>query len=122
MNNTPSIINTQGLDISKPADFANFVKLAKEVQTQLDAAWGFVEQQMLDRNVGDVQGNWGKVTLTHPKTLKMTSDVEAEFIQMKPTLDTKKVHNYEGLFGELPIGVEYVIGKRFDKSKIKIEG
>lgn len=117
-----SIINTQGLDIAKPADFAQFVLAAKELQNQLDAAWGFVEQQMLDRGVNKVQGDWGQIMVTFPKTLKMTGNVETEFIQMKPSLDTKKVHNYEGLFGELPTGVEYVTGKRFDKSKIKVQG
>jgi hypothetical protein len=105
MNQENSIINTQGLDISKPADFANFVKLAKEVQTQLDAAWGFVEQQMLDRNVKSLKGDWGTISTAERINWKVNQN-EVDPYYLKSAPDTKKL---KAAFdaGELPVGADF---------------
>lgn len=99
------IINTNSIDITKPADFAQFVALAKEVQGQLDAAWDAVHQQMLDSNVAAVTGDWGKICFEKAEQLTIT---DAEVLDpgiTKPALDTKKVRAYRELMGELPQGV-----------------
>lgn len=105
MSNQLTTINTNSIDISKPADFAKFVALAKEVQGQLEAAWGIVEQQMLDRNVKELTGAWGKIGF-EPAELLVVSDATAlDPGVTKPALDTKKVRAYRELMGELPAGV-----------------
>lgn len=103
--NKLSIINTTNIDISKPADFAQFVAAAKEVQGQLEAAWGVVEQQMLDRNVKELSGAWGKVSFEAAELLVVTDAEVLDPGVTKPALDTKKVRAYRELMGELPAGV-----------------
>lgn len=113
--NKLSIINPTSIDISNSADFAKFVELAKEVQGQLEAAWGVVEQQMLDRNVKQVTGAWGKIGF-EPAELLVVSDASVlDPGVTKPALDTKKVRAYRELMGELPAGVSVKTITKFAK-------
>lgn len=100
-----SLLNTKGLDITKPADFAKFVTMAKEVQTQLDQAWGFVEQQMIDGGVTKVQGDWGSISFNDAELLTITDATALDPAVTKAALDTKKVRAYREVMGELPAGV-----------------
>jgi len=113
--NQITTLNINTIDISKPAAFANFVALAKEVQGQLEAAWGMVEQQMLDNNVKEVSGPWGKISF-EPAELLVVSDAAAlDPGVTKPALDTKKVRAYRELMGELPAGVSTKTITKFAK-------
>ncbi len=103
MNQLTTITNN--VDISKPADFAKFVAKAKEVQGQLEAAWTIVEQQMLDANVSEVTGAWGKICF-EPAELLVVADADTlDPAVTKAALDTKAVRAYRDLYKELPAGV-----------------
>lgn len=105
METTNSLINTQGLDIAKPADFAQFVQAAKELQNQLDMAWGLVEQQMIDRGVKKLTGDWG--TISQAERINWKVNVNAvDPYYLKPAADTKKLRAaFEA--GELPDGADF---------------
>lgn len=105
MSNQLSIINTNKLDISKPAQFAEFVAQAQAMQNLLQEAWGIVEQQMLDRNVKELSGAWGKVAFEKAELLIVTDASKLDPSVVKPALDTKAVRAYRELYKELPAGV-----------------
>lgn len=113
--NEISIINTKAIDITKPEQFAQFVQQAKALQNVLEEAWGTVEQQMLDHNVNKLDGKWGSITITHPELLTITDARLLDTAMTKPALDTKKVHGYVEVFGELPAGVGTRTIKKFTK-------
>ena len=98
-------INTNTLDISKPAQFAEFVAQAKALSNVLEEAWGVVEQQMLDRNVTELTGAWGKVSFQPAELLVVADATLLDPGVVKPALDTTKVRAYRELMGELPAGV-----------------
>lgn len=100
-----TLSNLDNIDIANPEDFAEFVALAKEVTGQLQAAWGYVEQQMLDRQVEKVQGDWGSLSFETAKLLQITDESVLDPTLTKMSLDTKKVHGYQKLFGSLPEGI-----------------
>lgn len=100
-----TLSNLDNIDIAKPEDFAEFVALAKEVTGQLQAAWGYVEEQMMDRNVEKVQGDWGSLSFETAKLLQITDESVLDPTLTKLSLDTKKVHGYQKLFETLPEGV-----------------
>lgn len=110
-----SIINTKGLDISKPSDFAKFVALAQEFQGQIDAAWGLVEEQMQNRNIQKIAGDWGTISMAERKNWKATKQLPPRFY--KQTLDTAKLNFLNKAGEKLPEGAEYTttsyISKRF---------
>lgn len=99
------IINTKDIDIAKPEAFAQFVAQAKALQGALNDAWTAVEQQMLDRGVDKLQGDWGAVSLQEAELLAVTDAARLDPGITKPALDTKKVRAYRDLMGELPAGV-----------------
>lgn len=103
--NELTIINTDNLDISKPVQFAEFVKQAKDLSTLLEECWGFVEQQMLDRNVTQIKGEWGTISFEKAELLTITDATQLDPGITKAALDTKKVRAYRELMGELPTGV-----------------
>lgn len=103
--NELTTINTNTLDISKPAQFADFVAQAKALQGVLEEAWGVVEQQMLDRNVKQLKGDWGSIQFEDAELLAITDAAVLDPGVTKPALDTKKVRAYRELMGELPAGV-----------------
>jgi hypothetical protein len=110
------IINTKGLDISKPKSFAEFVELAKELQGQLDLAWGVVEQQMLDRNVKSLKGDWGSATIGERKNWKATTELPPRFY--KKSLDTSKLNFMLGHGDTLPAGAEFTT-KQYLTKRVK---
>lgn len=105
MTNQLSTINTKKLDISKPAQFAEFVSQAQALNNLLTEAWGIVEQQMLDRNVKELSGPWGKVAFEKAELLVVTDANVLDPSIVKPALDTKAVRAYRELYKELPAGV-----------------
>jgi hypothetical protein len=115
MNNQLSIINPKTVDISKPKQFAQLVEQAKTLQNVLQEFWGVAEQQMLDRNVKELSGAWGKIAFEPAKLLTIVDPTLLDPEMTKLALDTKKVHNYEGLFGELPAGTAYKTITKFNK-------
>lgn len=114
MNNQLTL-KTKGLDINKPAQFAEFVAQAKALQNVLEEAWGFVEQQMLDRNVESVQGAWGKIAFEEAELLVVTDATKLDPAVTKPALDTKKVRAYREVMGELPAGIGTKVITKFAK-------
>lgn len=113
MNNQLSVLSTNNIDITKPEAFAEFVAKAKEIQGQLDAAWGFVEQQMLDHNVTKLQGDWGNISEVEKINWKTTKDVDPYYLKTAP--DTKKL---KAAFdaGELPEGADFTTTKYMRKT------
>ena len=105
MNNQLTTINPSKLDITKPAQFAEFVAQAQALQNVLAEAWGVVEQQMLDRNVKELSGPWGKVAFEPAELLVVTDASALDPSIVKPALDTKAVRAYRELYKELPAGV-----------------
>jgi hypothetical protein len=103
--NQLTTINTNTLDISKPAQFAEFVAQAKALSNLLEEAWGVVEQQMLDRNVEKLSGDWGSISFEQAELLAISDPTLLDPGVTKPALDTKKVRAYRELMGELPAGV-----------------
>lgn len=103
--NELTTINTNTLDISKPAQFAEFVAQAKALQGVLEEAWGAVEQQMLDRNIDQLKGDWGSISFEDAELLVVSDASQLDPGVTKPALDTKKVRAYRELMGELPAGV-----------------
>lgn len=103
--NELTTINTNTLDISKPAQFAEFVAQAKTLSNLLEEAWGAVEQQMLDRNIEKLSGDWGSISFENAELLAVTDASVLDPGVTKPALDTKKVRAYRELMGELPAGV-----------------
>ena len=103
--NQLTTINPNKLDISKPEAFAAFVAQAKALQNVLDEAWGVVEQQMLDRNVQALTGQWGSVKFEAAELLVISDPTVLDPGVTKAALDTKKVRAYRDLMGELPAGV-----------------
>lgn len=80
---------------------------AKQLQGLLEEFWGAAEQQMLDRNVKQLKGDWGSVGFENADLLVITDAtvLDPAVTIVKTTLDTKKVHSYRELLGELPAGV-----------------
>jgi hypothetical protein len=110
------VITTTNLDISKPASFADFVTLAKTLQNELDAAWGIVEQQMLDRDITQLKGEWGTVSIGERKNWKATGQLPPRFY--KQTLDTTKLNFMLSHGDTLPAGVDYSV-KQYLTKRIK---
>lgn len=98
-------INTKKLDISKPAQFAEFVVQAHQLKNMLEEAWGVVEQQMLDRNIKDIKGDWGMIGFQNAELLVISDADALDPGVTKPALDTKAVRAYRELYKELPAGV-----------------
>jgi hypothetical protein len=105
MNNQLTTINTKKLDITKPAQFAEFVAQAKALANVLEEAWGVVEQQMLDRSVSQLKGDWGTISFQEAELLQVVDATVLDPGVTKPALDTKKVRAYRDLMGELHAGV-----------------
>lgn len=103
--NNQLIINPKKVDITKPAQFAEFVAQATALKNVLEEAWSAVEQQMLDANVKEVQGAWGKVAFESAELLVVTDAKVLDPAVVKPALDTKAVRAYRTLHNELPAGV-----------------
>jgi hypothetical protein len=102
--NDLAIINPNNLDISKPAQFAEFVAQAKALANVLEEAWGVVEQQMLDRNVKSLKGDWGSISTAERINWKVTADVDPYYLKTAP--DTKKLRAAFDA-GELPTGADF---------------
>lgn len=100
-----AILNTANIDITKPESFAQFVAAAKEIQGQLEAAWGYVEQQMLDNSVSKVQGDWGNISFSERKNWKVNLNAIDPYFT-KPTADTKKL-NAAFAANEMPEGADF---------------
>jgi hypothetical protein len=113
--NKLAIINPNQIDISKPGDFAEFVAQAKALQNSLEAAWGVVEQQMLDRSVNQLKGDWGTVSISEAELLVVEDASQLDPAVTKPALDTKKVRAYRELMGALPAGVATKTISKFTK-------
>lgn len=99
------IINTKKIDITKPAQFAEFVAQANQLKNVLEEAWTIVEQQMLDANVKQVKGDWGNISFQDAELLVVTDADSLDPKVTKPALDTKAVRAYRELYQELPAGV-----------------
>jgi hypothetical protein len=108
-----SLINLQDVDITKPEQFAKFVAAAKEIQGQLDAAWGYVEQSMLDGNVTQLKGEWGTVSLAERKNWKATTVLPPRYY--KQTLDTAKLNFLYKAGEQLPAGAEFTTSQYITK-------
>lgn len=121
MNNQLITIVTKELDISKPNQFAEFVAQAKELQSILTEAWGIVEQQMLDRNVKQLKGDWGTISFEKAELLVVTDASLLDPSVTKAALDTKAVRAYRELYKELPAGVGSKNITKFAK-RIKKQG
>lgn len=117
MSNQLSIINTKGLDISKPKQFAEFVEQAKALQNVLEEAWGIVEQQMLDRNVKQVKGDWGTLSIAERRNWKVTGNLPPRFY--KQTVDTSKLNFMQAHGEKLPKGVVMSKSKYMTKKLVK---
>jgi hypothetical protein len=109
------LIKSTKADISKPAEFAKLVAAVNEVQGQINEFWGFVEQQMLDRNVKKLTGSWGKIAFEQAELLIITDASLLDSEMIKPALNTQKVRDYRGLFNELPAGVSTKTITKFTK-------
>lgn len=103
--NELTTLNVRKIDITKPAQFAQFVAQAKALSGVLEEAWGIVEQQMLDANVTSLKGDWGSISFQDAELLAITDASALDPQLTKPALDTKKVRGYRDVFGELPAGV-----------------
>lgn len=103
--NELSIFTNKKVDISKPAQLATLVAQAKAAENILKDFWGVVEQQMLDRNISSVKGDWGSISFQEAELLAITNADVLDPSVTKPALDTKKVRAYRELMGELPAGV-----------------
>jgi hypothetical protein len=103
--NNQLIINTSKLDIAKQAEFAKLVEQAKQAQVVLDSFWLAVKDQMTERNVDRLEGNYGAIQFETAELLVVTDAEALDPGVTKPALDTKKVRAYRELMGELPAGV-----------------
>lgn len=112
------IITTEGLDIAKPQSFAEFVALATKVQGELEAAWGYVEQQMLDRGVNKIQGDWGSISVAERMNWKTNLNTIDPYY-LKPAADTKKLKAAWDA-GELPEGADFTTSKYITKRIKKV--
>lgn len=119
-NSTPVVLNMNNLDIHKPEAFAQFVASAKELQGQLELAWGAVQQQMLDRNVNKLKGDWGTIQFIESEQLVVTDAESLDPAVTKPSLDTAAVRAYRELYKELPAGVGSKTITKFDRRIKKV--
>lgn len=104
-----AVLNLKGLDISKQTEFSTFVKQAKALQSQLDAAWALVDQQMKSRGISQVKGDWGTLSQAERKTWKADDTLPPRFY--KQVLDTSKL-NFMLTHGDvLPEGLELKVTK-----------
>jgi len=115
------IINVNKVDITKPAQFAEFVAKANQLKNVLEEAWTIVEQQMLDANVKEVSGAWGKIAFENAELLQVVDADILDAAVTKPALDTKAVRAYRELYQELPAGVGSKNITKFVK-RIKVKG
>jgi hypothetical protein len=105
MKSNNSIINTKGLDITKPNQFADIVAQAKDLQGQLEAFWGAVEQQMLEKGISNLKGDFGSISVAERKTWKATKQLPPRYY--KQVLDTSKLNFLFKAGEKLPEGAEY---------------
>lgn len=118
MNNSLAIINPNSVDISKPEQFAAFVAQAKALQTVLDEAWGTVEQQMVERGVTALKGDWGSILTAERKNWKVNvATIDPYYL--KPAADTKKL-NAAFAANEMPEGADFTTSCYITK-RIKAE-
>lgn len=111
--NQLTTINTNKLDISKPAQFAEFVAQAKALANVLEEAWGVVEQQMLDRNVDKLSGDWGSISVAERKNWKATGQLPPRYY--KTVLDTSKLNFLFKAGEKLPAGAEFTTSQYITK-------
>ena len=117
MNNQLTTINTKKLDISKPAQFADFVAQAKALQNVLEEAWGIVEQQMLDRDVKQLKGDWGTISIAERRNWKVVGNLPPRFY--KQTVDTAKLNFLQKNGDKLPKGAVMSTSKYMTKKIVK---
>lgn len=115
--NQLTTINTKALDISKPKQFAEFVSQAQALANVLEEAWGIVEQQMLDRNVKQVKGDWGTLSIAERRNWKITGNLPPRFY--KQTVDTAKLNFLQGRGEKLPKGATLTKTKYITKKLVK---
>lgn len=110
-------INTKGLDISKAKQFAEFVEQAKTLQNAIEEAWGVVEQQMLDRNVKQLKGDWGTLSIAERRNWKVEGTLPPRFY--KQTVDTSKLNFLQKNGEKLPKGAIMSTSKFLTKKLVK---
>jgi hypothetical protein len=115
--NQLTTINTKGLDISKPKQFAEFVAQAQALSNVLEEAWGIVEQQMLERNVKQVKGDWGTLSIAERRNWKVTGQLPPRFY--KQVVDTSKLNFMQAHGEKLPKGVSMSKSKYITKKLVK---
>lgn len=116
--NQLTTINTKGLDISKPKQFAEFVAQAQALSNLLEEAWGVVEQQMLDRNVKQVKGDWGTLSIAERRNWKVEGTLPPRFY--KQTVDTAKLNFLQGRGEKVPKNAKLSMTKYLTKKLAKV--
>lgn len=112
MNATTEIVKVEdqlatsafNLNIANPAQMAEFVAIAKRAQEQLDAAWQLVKDQMVERGMTSVKGDWGAVLTAERINWKITDQIDEYYT--KRVADTKKLAAAFAA-NELPAGADF---------------
>lgn len=77
----------------------------KSLQTEIDAAWKDVEQQMLDNDIKSIKGDWGSLTIAERTNWKVDLDqLPSKFVKKAP--DTTKLSAHYKLTNKVPKGAE----------------
>lgn len=115
--NQLTTINIKGVDISKAKQLAGLIEQANAAANVLEDFWGVVEQQMLDRNVKQVKGDWGTLSIAERRNWKVEGTLPPRFY--KQTVDTAKLNFIEARGEKLPKGVSMSKSKYLTKKLVK---
>lgn len=115
--NQLSTINPSKVDITKAKQLAELIEQAQAAQTVLEGFWGAIEQQMLDRKVTTVKGDWGTLTIAERRNWKVEGNLPPRFY--KQVVDTSKLNFLEAHGEKIPAGAIMSTSKYLTKRLAK---
>lgn len=97
--------------------FIEALRLAQQLQDDLDAFWGSIKTTMEVNGIKESKGDWGYVKLTPQRRLYAHEGVKPRFLT--ETVNTKIVRAWQELHnGKLPAGITETTSNRLTK-KVK---
>lgn len=97
--------------LSQNEEFANYLKLKKNLDKEEEKFRDLAKQEMLKNNLYQIETDNLKLTLSKANTFKIDNeeDIDEKFLVTKKTLNTVEVKKMYELERRIPKGVKHVI-------------
>jgi len=110
MQTIPTITNK---DIkNKSEKFLAALQTAKALQSDLEAFWQLIEDEMKNHSIQSIKGSWGSLSIAERKNWKATN-LPPRFY--KQTLDTARLNSMYKLGDKLPEGASFTTSQYLSK-------